>query len=151
MVTACDFDASAITSAQKNWRRPNLKFVVADIRTQMPSGKYDNIVWDAAIEHFTESEIAKLMKDVKERMKSDAVLSGYTIVERDDGVKHIHQHEYEFQSKEDLMRFLEPHFAHVVVFETVYPSRHNLYFWASDDHSQIPFNHHWQAMCISAK
>ena len=150
-VTACDFDISAIKSAQKNWRRPNLEFVVADIRTQMPSGKYDNIVWDAAIEHFTESEIEKLMKDIKARMKSDSVLSGYTIVERDDGIKHIHQHEYEFQSKEDLMRFLEPHFAHVVVFETVYPSRHNLYFWASDDDSQIPFNHHWQAMCTSTK
>ena len=150
-ITACDFDDSAIKSARKIWKRPNLNFVVADIRNQMPNGKFDNVIWDGAIEHFTEDEIAKLMGDIKERMKTNAILSGYTIVEKDDGVKHIHQHEYEFQSKEDLIRFLEPHFTNVVVFETVYPSRHNLYFWASDDESQIPFSRNWASMCSITK
>lgn len=150
-VIAVDFDVSAIKSAKENWHRTNIKFEVADIRTQMPIGKYDNIIWDAAIEHFTEDEITKLMTDIKERMKSHTVLSGYTLVERDDGIKHIHQHEYEFQSKEDLMRFLKPHFANVVVFETIYPSRHNLYFWAADDETRIPFNCNWQSMSIAVK
>jgi hypothetical protein len=108
----------------------------------MPEGDFNNIVWDAAIEHFAETEIADLMLQIRQRLaKKTGVLSGYTIVERDDGIKHLHQHEYEFQSKEDLERFLKPHFRNVTVFETVFPERHNLYFWASD--GVIPFAPGW--------
>ncbi len=147
-VIACDFDPSAIKSAKTNWKKPNVDFLIADIRTQMPEGKFDNITWDAAIEHFTEKEIDKLMSDIKSRLCKDGVLSGYTLVERDDGEKHIHQHEYEFKSKEDLMRFLKPHFSNVITFETIFPSRHNLYFWASDEKSKIPFSKDWESMCV---
>ena len=63
---------------------------------------------------------------------SGGVLSGYTIVENVSGIKMLTHHEYEFKSKEDLLRFFVPHFKNVTVFETIYPSRHNLYFWASD-------------------
>lgn len=46
-----------------------------------------------------------IMPNVKLRLSEDGILSGYTIVERGDAVKHIHQHEYEFKSKEGLLRF----------------------------------------------
>ncbi|MDH5645694.1 MAG: class I SAM-dependent methyltransferase [Candidatus Heimdallarchaeota archaeon] len=145
-VIACDFDPAAIKTANNKNQAENLTFVLADIRNEMPGNKseFDNIVWDAAIEHFTEVEIEKIMKDIKNRLTESGVLSGYTIVERYDGEKHIHQHEYEFKSKEDLMRFLEPHFTNVRVFETIFPTRHNLYFWASD--SVIPFDSDWSLM-----
>ncbi len=42
---------------------------------------------------------------------------------------------------QDLKRFLTPHFKNVRVFETIYPERHNLYFWASD--AVIPFASDW--------
>ena len=142
-VIAVDFDKRAIAYATGRFRAPNLSFRVADIRNQMPDGDYDNIVWDAAIEHFTELEIAELMLQIKGRLeKKTGILSGYTIVERDDGIKHLHQHEYEFHSKEDLERFLKPHFRNVTVFETVFHERHNLYFWASD--GVIPFASGWE-------
>ena len=78
-------------------------------------------------------------------MVPGGVLSGYTIVERGDGVKSLSHHEYEFKSKEDLRRFLAPHFARVTVFETKHPGRHNLYFWASD--GVLPFQAEWPQMC----
>jgi len=131
-VIACDFDPKAIKTAKKKNSAKNIDFVLADIRTQMPQGLFENIVWDAAIEHFTETEIDLIMKDIKIRLAKDGIVSGYTIVEKIDGSKSLHQHEYEFKSKEDLIRFFNPHFTNVVVFETIYPSRHNLYFWASD-------------------
>jgi SAM-dependent methyltransferase len=143
-VIACDFDPSAIATATSKNQAANVKFVLADIRTQMPDGQFDNIVWDAAIEHFTESEIDGILRNIKARLSGDGVLSGYSIVERDDGVKHIHQHEYEFKSKEDLLKFFEPYFKNVKVFETIYPARHNLYFWASD--GELPFDDAWQFM-----
>jgi SAM-dependent methyltransferase len=144
-IVAVDFDPKAIALAARNFRAANVTFQVADIRTQMPKGDFDNIVWDAAIEHFTESEIASLMQQIRQRLaRKQGILSGYTLVERDDGEKHLHQHEYEFRSKEDLARFLTPHFPHVTVFETVYPERHNLYFWASE--GTIPFAAGWPGM-----
>lgn len=140
-VIACDFDPTAIHTAKTKNHAPNITFLLADIRTQMPQGQFDNIVWDAAIEHFTPDEIHSIMLNIKSRLKKDGVLSGYTIVEKVDGTTHLHQHEYEFRDKEDLKRFLTPHFKNVKVFETIYPDRHNLYFWASD--STIPFDKDW--------
>ena len=140
-VTACDFDPTAIKTAQKKNNAPNITFVLADIRVAMPSGKFKNIAWDASIEHFTPDEIYSIMKNIKDRLTSDGVLSGYTIKQRNDGIKQNTLHEYEFKNMGDLKRFLTPYFKNVTVFETIYPSRHNLYFWASD--SIIPFSSDW--------
>jgi SAM-dependent methyltransferase len=138
-----DFDTKAITYAKRHFKSDSVRYQLADIRTQMPQGSFDNIIWDAAIEHFTEAEIADIMSNIKGRLGPGGILSGYTLVERADGKKSLHHHEYEFKSKEDLARFLTPHFRNVRVFETVYPDRHNLYFWASD--STIPFAEDWTA------
>ena len=64
-VVACDFDPTAIHTANTKNQTNNTKFVLADIRTHMPEGKYENIVWDAAIEHFTPAEIGSIMNDIK--------------------------------------------------------------------------------------
>lgn len=140
-IVACDFDKKAIALAKRKNKAPNLTFVLADIRTDMPAGVYDNIVWDAAIEHFTPEEISNIMVDIKKRLKLGGVLSGYTIVEKESG-KSLEQHEYEFKDMADLKRFFAPIFKNVIVFETIYPQRHNLYFWASD--GVIPFSNNWE-------
>lgn len=142
-VVACDFDPTAIRTAKRKNRADNVEYVLADIRTDMPEGAFDNVVWDAAIEHFTEEETAQILSNIKARLADGGVLSGYTLVEKHDGSKSLDQHEYEFKSKEDLLRVIAPHFANVTVFETVYPSRHNLYFWASD--AGVPFDDRWPA------
>ena len=136
-----DFDPKAIAYARRNFRAENISYELADIRTQMPEGTFDNIVWDAAIEHFTEEEIASIMANIKRRLTPNGILSGFTIVERSDGKKMLPHHEYEFKSKDDLARFFVPHFRNVKVFETIYADRHNLYFWASD--GPIPFSEGW--------
>jgi SAM-dependent methyltransferase len=145
-IISVDFDETAISHAKKYNNTNNIEYRVSDIRYEMPEGKYDNIVWDAAIEHFTEEEIAKLMFDIKSRLKENGVLTGYTIVENAEGTLSLSHHEREFKSKEDLKSFFEPHFKNVKVFETIYPSRHNLYFYASD--SILPFDENWDSVTI---
>jgi SAM-dependent methyltransferase len=140
-VIACDFDPSVIKTAIKKNSAPNISFVLADIRNHMPDGKFENVVWDAAIEHFNQEEIRAILESIKIRLTSDGLLSGYTIVERSDGTKSLHHHEYEFKSKEDLLDVLKPYFKNVTIFETIYPERHNLYFWASD--TVLPFSPEW--------
>jgi SAM-dependent methyltransferase len=131
-VVGIDFDQNAIRAANRNNSASNVRYVLGDIRTDIPEGVFDNIVWDAAVEHFTEAETQALMSTIKARLAPDGIVSGYTILEGDGGSHHLHQHEYEFHDKEDLARFLTPHFANVQVFETTFPNRTNLYFYASD-------------------
>lgn len=147
-IVACDFDKKAIATAKRKNKAPNLTYILADIRTNMPEGIFDNIAWDAAIEHFKPEEISNIILNIKKRLSANGVLSGYTIVERITG-KSLEQHEYEFKSMGDLKRFFEPIFKNVIVFETIYPQRHNLYFWASD--SVIPFSNEWAHWMNSTK
>jgi len=141
---AVDFDENAIAHAKKFNQSYNVDFRLVDIRNGIPEGKFDNIVWDAAIEHFTPEEINTILNTIKSRLTESGILSGYTIKEKDTGQKSLNHHEYEFRSKEDLLRFFTPYFKNVKVFETVYPSRHNLYFYASDN--ILPFDENWPSM-----
>jgi len=43
-VVACDFDESAIATARRKNPAPNLRFILADIRSEMPTGSFQNIV-----------------------------------------------------------------------------------------------------------
>ena len=148
-VIACDFDPKAIETARKKNNAANVEFILADIRNDMPGGKFENIVWDAAIEHFTPLEIQNILNNIKTRLVPEGILSGYTIVEKSNGEKSLSHHEYEFKNKEDLLRFLTPHFNNVTVFETIFPSRHNLYFWASDN--RLPFRSNWPSVIFENK
>jgi len=145
-IISVDFDKNAIPHAKKYNKAKNIEFRLCDIRNEMPEGIFDNIIWDAAIEHFTEDEIGELMRNIKERLKPGGVLTGYTIVELPSGELSLSHHEREFRSKEDLRSFFDPHFKNVKVFETIYPSRHNLYFFASD--GVLPFDKDWDHMTI---
>jgi len=145
-IIAVDFDESALKHANIFNKAENIEFIFCDIRKEIPQGKFDNIIWDAAIEHFTPDEIDGIIKTIKKRLAVNGVLNGYTIVEKSDGTKSLSHHEYEFQSKEDLIRFLNPHFQNVKVFETIYPMRHNLYFYASDH--VLPFDDTWEYMAV---
>jgi SAM-dependent methyltransferase len=130
-ITALDFDKDAIPHARRYNSAPNITYIQQDIRAGLPPGPFDNIVWDAAIEHFTEAEIDRIMGELVQRLGADGVLSGYTLTEASDGQKSNALHEYEFKDKEDLRRFFTPHFKFVKVWDTIYPTRHNLYFVAS--------------------
>jgi SAM-dependent methyltransferase len=130
-IIAIDFDVDAIPHAKRFNLASNIEYRQHDIRNGLPPGPFDNIVWDAAIEHFTEQEIDKLLKEIVALLGETGIVSGYTLTERDDGRKSNALHEYEFKDKDDLRRFFTPHFKHVRVWETFYPTRHNLYFAAS--------------------
>lgn len=88
------------------------------------------------------------MKNIKDRLTDEGILSGYKIVRRKERKSLVH-HEYEFESKENLLRLFTSYFKNVKVFETIYPSRHNLYFWASD--SVLPFDSNWNHKIINKK
>ncbi|MBV8168721.1 MAG: class I SAM-dependent methyltransferase, partial [Alphaproteobacteria bacterium] len=139
-----DFDPRAIELAQRFHQQDNIRYAVADIRDGMPAGPFDNVIWDAAIEHFTEAEIAAILGGIHGRLVAGGLLCGYTVAEVGDAKQH-HDHEYEFKGMRDLGDLLKRHFAHVLVLEnihfTIQPERHNLVFFASD--GVLPFDPGW--------
>jgi cyclopropane fatty-acyl-phospholipid synthase-like methyltransferase len=141
-VIACDLDASAVATAKRKNRAENIEFVVADIRSDMPAGEFDNIVWDFAFpltRYFSPDEIRHILAQIKNRLAPrDGVLSGYTEAETAPAPPGA----YDFRSIQDVQEFLRPYFRNVTVFETRHPGRRNFYFWASD--GLIPFHSEWQ-------
>lgn len=133
-VLAIDFDNDAIRHAERYNSAPNITYLQKDIREGLPPGPFDNIVWDASIHLFTEPEIEQMMRELVGRLGPNGVFSGYTLAKAADGRTGHDLQKYEFSSKEDLRRFFTPHFKFVKVWETIYPTRHNLYFAAS----QVP-------------
>ena len=104
-ITAVDYAPEAISFAKSNFSASNLEYRIADIRTEMPPGPFDNVVWDAGIDYLTEPDIDKVMIEIKLRLAKGGILSGYTILEFGEG-KFLHGNRYDFKSKEDLVRFL---------------------------------------------
>lgn len=80
-VTAIDFDREAIRWAKRNYGVANLTLNLGDIRTDIPNDPFGNIVWDAAVEHFAETEISSLKSRIKMVLTPYGTLSGYTIIE----------------------------------------------------------------------
>ena len=136
-IVAVDFDKDAISNARKRNSAKNIDYQLCDIRTEIPTGPFDNIIWDAAIEHFTDSEVEVIFSQILTSLVPGGMLSGYTLLEDDDGEMHLHQHEREFSSKADLARLLSPHFKNVHILQTSMPTRENLYFFASN--GPLPF------------
>lgn len=86
-ILALDFDVGAIKHASEFNSPGNIAFTLADIREPFPQRDFDNVVWDAAIEHFTDSETNAILRNIKGALKPDGILSGYTLVENADGKK----------------------------------------------------------------
>jgi ubiquinone/menaquinone biosynthesis C-methylase UbiE len=143
-IIACDYDKEAIMTAIRENSAENIEYILCDIRYDMPTGKFDNIIMDGALGHFTKDETQNILENIKVRLSDCGIFSGYTIVEKESGQKSLEHHEYKFKSKEDLLEVLKPYFNNIIVFETIYPERHNLYFWASD--GLIPFKEGWENM-----
>ena len=72
------------------------------IRTRIPDGPFDIVIWDAAIEHFTEDGIPTTMHRIQSVLVPNGLPSVYTLPEAPHGRKSLHQHEYEFHGKKAL-------------------------------------------------
>lgn len=131
-IVSTDINESAINHALKNNKTDNIDYVLCDIRTDMPSGFYDNIIWDAGISYFEIEEIKIILGNIKLRLNPEGVLSGYTIAGTSDGNKSLVHHKYEFRSSTELKDLLALYFRNVKIIETKYPARRNLYFFASN-------------------
>lgn len=141
-VIGCDIDPAALAMARSKNAAPNIEYVEADIRAALPAGRFENVVWDFAFplaQFFEPTQINAILRLIRSSLAPEGILSGYTLALQ--GEASDSASAYEFRRLEDLRAFLQPHFRNVVVFETLYPHRHNFYFWASD--GALPMTPDW--------
>jgi ubiquinone/menaquinone biosynthesis C-methylase UbiE len=127
-VTAIDFDPNAISHAKRRWSKfKNVKYEEVDVRQMnYPAQSFDVCLWEAAIEHFTQAEMDKIIHSVQNSLATDGVMHGHTIKKLPQ-LSH-HDHEYEFETLSELDSFLKKYFPRVETWERVYEDRTNFYF-----------------------
>jgi SAM-dependent methyltransferase len=135
-VLAVDHNREALAQARRRHARPNVEFREADIRSELPAGPFDNVIWDSAIHHFSIAEAAVVLASVHRALADDGVLSGYTVIEPGESYAYTR---LRFTDAGGLAELLAGEFAHVSVLETSDPLRQNLYFFASDLRAALPF------------
>jgi hypothetical protein len=100
--------------------------------TYIPKNTYTNIIWDAAIEHFSPEDIHSILKRYIKYLEPSGILSGYTIQEKESGILQHSDHLCEMRNKEHLASFFTPYFKNVLILETFSSERVNYYFFASN-------------------
>lgn len=121
-----DYDEEVLNVARKKNKASNIEYRETDIMMEMPwhDGEgFHNIICDAALAYFSESEIIDVINNVKKRLQNGGVFSGVVGVE-------YHEGGYHFKGVDDLRRFLAPCFNNVWVYEN--GNHRLLYFEASD-------------------
>jgi len=136
LVVAIDHDERALAHARRRHTRPNIEFRRGDIREGLPTGPFDNVIWDSAIHHFTLAEAAAILAAAHRSLSDSGLLSGYGVIEPGDGYAFSRMH---LEDPEQLASLLSGEFAHVAIVETADGNRRNLYFFASDLRAALPF------------
>lgn len=135
-VVAADRNSAALAHARRRNSARNIDYVYCDLTVEMPSGVFDNVIWDAAMQHFSDEEIDRIVAGAHAVLCPGGVLSGCTEIERVD-IKYDYTKTV-FTGPEDIAGRLRE-FAHVIVIEQPAPTRRLFYFFASDDRGRIPF------------
>jgi SAM-dependent methyltransferase len=143
-VVAVDANAEALAHARRHNAADNIVYLSCDIRSGLPEGPFDNVVWDSALHHFTKEEIGQILGELKQRLAPQGVLSGYTEVE---DIPYAYR-KVDFREKADVAELLGRAFRHVMVLETPDPARTNLYFFASDSKERLPLDQHNPAVLV---
>ncbi|MGO9319774.1 MAG: class I SAM-dependent methyltransferase [Solirubrobacteraceae bacterium] len=135
-VLAVDHNRAALAHARRFHARANVEYRSHDILQGIPEGPFDNIIWDSAMHHFTLSEVAVILASTHRSLSGGGVLSGYTVIAPGQDYAYAR---LQFEDPGPLADLLAGEFAHVAVLETPDTLRRNLYFFASDVASALPF------------
>ena len=125
-IDAIDYNLEAINFAKKNNSADNIKYILGDIKTQLPNGYYKNIIWDAGIDDFTEKETEFILNEIYERLDDNGKISGYVSFQLDDSIGNNVIVDNELR----IRKLLSNKFSNILIFSKSDRSRQNTYFKA---------------------
>jgi hypothetical protein len=133
-VLGLDHNAGAVKFARRAHAAENVRYEVSDIAADMPEGPFERVVFNGALTHFSDAEIAFIIGGAAAALTRGGVLTGVADIER----RNVYGYtKIALDGPADLAAYLTPHFAHVAILETSEGERANLHFFASDDRDAI--------------
>lgn len=118
-VDAVDVDPKAIEAARRENVAPNVSYHLADAVAQpFPRERYDVVVWDGALGHFSPEATATVLEKVGAALAPDGIFCGSESLGHE-GVDHLQF----FEHADDLRALRDPHFPHVWTRERSYRTR----------------------------
>jgi 2-polyprenyl-3-methyl-5-hydroxy-6-metoxy-1,4-benzoquinol methylase len=110
-IDAIDVDPSAIETARRLNSSPKIRFHILDaVRNSFPSERYDVIVWDGAIGHFSQSDTSSVLEKICRSLSPSGIFVGSESL----GIEGSDHLQY-FDSESALAWVLKPYFKHVLV------------------------------------
>ena len=136
-VLAVDANRSALRHARRFNGAPNVSYQYCDITRGLPAGRFDAVVWNTAIHHFTREQAQAILVRIAGVLAPEGTLSGHTEIEPGSRYEYARQ---SFSDAGDLAQLLNSVFPHVCVRTTPEPGRLNLYFFAAATPTALPFD-----------
>lgn len=109
-IDAIEIEPDSIRRAQRDGNGKIQYHLLDAVNQPFPSEKYDVIVWDAAIGHFSKEGVQPVLQKITPALKEDGVFVGSESLGHEG-----HDHLQFFETTDDLKRLLTPHFKHVGV------------------------------------
>jgi SAM-dependent methyltransferase len=136
-VIGLDANGDAVAHARRVNAAPNVSYVQGDIRADLPSGPFDNVIWDAALTHFSDEEVERVLGGVRRVLRPGGVLSGHTDYEA--GIDYSYA-VTQLPDSESLADVLGRVFEHVYIRRSEDGPRVNYYFFCSDRADALAFS-----------
>ncbi len=115
-VDGVDIEPSAISSAKRYNSAGNISFHLMDaVAEPFPDDRYDVIVWDGALGHFSPETTHRMLGKIKGSLSPQGIFGGSESLgfEGDDHLQFFH-------SLEDLSALFKPHFRYVQLRSATY-------------------------------
>jgi SAM-dependent methyltransferase len=110
-VDAIDIERDAIETAKRLNGSPKIDFHILDaVRDPFPSDRYDVIVWDGAIGHFSQSDLSFVLKKILLALSPSGMFVGSESLGAE-GSDHLQF----FQDESALASVFKPYFKHVFI------------------------------------
>lgn len=108
-IDGIDIDPVAIQVAQKRFGASNIKYHLLNAATSdFPLTKYNVIIWDGAIGHFSPEDSAKLLEKIARSLETNGIFCGSESLGTE-GSDHLQF----FYSLDEILALLKPHFKFV--------------------------------------
>jgi SAM-dependent methyltransferase len=143
-VDALDIDDNAIRTAKRFYSANNITYHLRDAVTQsFPKNRYDVVVWDGAIGHFSSTDIDIVLNKIFHSMDSDSIFTGSESLGNEG-----HDHYQYFKEIEDFGKLFKPYFKYIKLKTVQYKLRHSDFirteaFWQCSNSKQRLTSSEW--------
>ncbi len=123
-IDAIDVEESAIAHAERYHAHPKINYVKCDaVAEPFPASRYDAVIWNGAIGHFSEADTAIVLRKVRACLSPSGVFAGSESL----GIEGYDHHQF-FSDESAVRKLFQPYFRCVATRTVSYTVGHQRNF-----------------------